>query len=133
MKKVKSIVMATLAFALAVACAKEHSSNTADAKLISNKSSVKAGDQVYFKVQNGPAGALAKWTVTPNTNVNISRAVSWDQGNTITFNQPGNYAVNVELKKVWCDSVAAANPGMDTCINGGTVAGKLTTNVLVSN
>jgi hypothetical protein len=115
------------------ACNKESSGTGSNTKVVTDRSEVRSGETVSFSVANGAAGALARWTVTPNTNVVISRNISWDQRNTITFNAPGNYTVNVELKKVWCDSAAAANPGMDTCLNNGTYAGSANATIMVKN
>jgi hypothetical protein len=134
MKRLKLIAAASsLTLLMFFACRKEGSTDTSLPKMVADKSQVKPGETVSFSIQNGLAGALAKWTVTPNTNVQISRAVSWDQRNTITFNEPGNYTVNVQLKKVWCDSAAAANPGMDTCLNSGKDAGSAHATILVKN
>ena len=98
-----------------------------------DKTSIKPGESVSFAVKNGAQGAVAKWSVVPNTNVTINRAYSWDQTNRITFNQPGVYAVTAEIRKVWCDSVAASHPGMDTCLNSGTDAGKASATIEVKN
>jgi hypothetical protein len=122
-----------VACCLVFSCAKEHSGNKSAANIITNRSSVKPGESVLVSVGNSDRSALAKWTVTPVTGVVMDRAMSWDQKNEITFNQPGTYNVQVELWKVWCDSAAAANPGMDTCLNGGTRAGKATAVIQVKN
>src|SRR5689334_12430739 len=127
------LILPAMAVLCYFSCNKEDSDpgkgNTA--RVVSDKSEVRPGDVVAFSVKDGTAGAIAKWTVTPNTNVVISRAVSWDQKNTITFNATGNYTVRVELKKVWCDSAAAANPGMDTCLNSGVSAGQAQATIMV--
>ena len=133
MKKIFLLAALPALVCFIYACKKESSATGSNTKMITDRSEVRAGETVSFSVANGAAGALAKWTVTPNTNVVISRPVSCDQRNTITFNAPGNYTVNVELKKVWCDSAAAANPGMDTCLNSGTAAGSAHATILVKD
>jgi len=115
------------------ACEPDKDMHPATMTVVANKSQVKTGETVFLKVDNGTAGAVAKWSVVPNTNVVINRAVSWDQKNSIIFNQQGNYTVIVEIRKVWCDSVAASHPGMDTCLNGGTTTGNLSTLITVNN
>ena len=122
-----------VACCLLFSCTRENSGTKSTASVTANRSSVKPGESVSFSVQNSEKSALAKWTVTPVTGVVMNRAVSWDQKNEITFNQPGTFNVQVELRKVWCDSAAAANPGMDTCLNGGTSAGKATAVIQVKN
>jgi len=137
MKKLK--IFAVLVFCAAgiiVACHKENSSNnstSSQTRITTDRSLVKAGETVSLSVQNGTPGAVVKWNVIPKTNVSVSRAYSWDQKNTITFNAAGDYAVSAEIKKVWCDSVAAAHPGMDTCLNSGTVTATVQTTIKVTN
>ena len=63
---------------------------------------------------HGTPGAVAKWKVSPNTNVSMNRSYSFDHKNTITFKEAGTYVVSAEIRKVWCSEVTAANPGMDT-------------------
>ena len=133
MKKLSLFAAIASLMSIAYACSKENSAAGSSAKMITDKSIVQPGETVSFSIANGTAGAVARWTVTPDTNVAINRAVSWDQTNTITFNDTGNYTVNVELFKVWCDSAAAANPGMDTCLNSGTNAGSAHATILVKN
>ena len=133
MKKLFLLAASPVLLFVIYACNKESSRTGSNTSMVTDRSEVRPGETVSFSVANGAAGALARWTVTPNTNVVISRNISWDQKNTITFNAPGNYTVNVELKKVWCDSAAAANPGMDTCLNSGTFAGSANATILVKN
>lgn len=135
MKKIK-IAMAVIIIntGLFIACQKEDSNSaTTSTRMVADKSQVKPGESVSFAILNGTQGGVAKWTVQPNTNLNLSRSFSWDQKNTITFNQEGTYSVTAEIKKVWCDSAAAANPGMDTCLNSGTTTAKTTATVIVKN
>jgi hypothetical protein len=134
MKKIQTIASVVFASIILWACAKENSdSGNNKANVVADKSSVSKGESVSFTVQNGAQGALAKWTVTPSTGVVLGRQVSWNQKNSVTFNEPGTYNVQVELRKVWCDSIAALNPGMDTCLNGGTSAGIANATIQVSN
>src|SRR3954471_12134759 len=115
MKRFKLLAVAAMAASFIAGCDKPvPETPSKQTSMVADKSSVTAGESVSVSVQNGALGAVAKWSVVPNTNVVLSRQYSWDQKNTIRFNQAGNYTVNVELKKVWCDSVAAAHPGMDT-------------------
>jgi len=122
-----------LMMAIAASCQKEASGTRDKTTVSGSKSQVSPGESIQFTVKKGTTGAVSKWTVSPATNVQISRPVSWDQTNTIRFNQAGTYTVNVELKKVWCDSVAASHPGMDTCLNSGTVTATASTIVEVKN
>ena len=137
MKKLK--IFAVLVFCSAgimVACDKEKSSTnstSSQTRITTDRSLVKAGETVSLSVQNGTPGTVATWRVTPDTNVTVSRPYSWDHKNTITFNAPGDYAVSAEIKKVWCDSVAAAHPGMDTCLKSGTVTANVQTTIKVTN
>lgn len=134
MKKAQTVVLAVIASVVLWACAKENSdSGNNKANVVADKSSIPKGQSVSFSVQNGAQGALAKWTVSPSTGVVLNRQVSWNQKNNITFNEAGTYNVQVELRKVWCDSAAAANPGMDTCLNGGSSAGIATAVIQVTN
>lgn len=135
MKKIKLamgvLIACTGAF---IACHKEDSaSGSKTTTMVSSKSLVKPGETISFAIENGTKGAVAKWSVQPDSSVYLDRSVSWDQTNTITFNEPGTYAVTAELLKVWCDSAAAANPGMDTCLNHGTTTAKTTMTVTVKN
>ena len=134
MKKIQTISLVISAAIVLWACAKENSeSGNKQATVVADKSSVSKGESVSFSVQNGAQGALAKWTVTPAAGAVLGRQTSWNQKNSVTFNQPGTYNVQVELRKVWCDSIAAQNPGMDTCLNGGTSAGIANAIIQVSN
>src|SRR5688500_2998408 len=117
MKNIKVLPALSACLLLIYACQKENSDSATTTRMVASKSEARPGETVAFSVENGATGAVARWSVTPDTNVIINRPVSWDQKTTITFTDTGTYEVRVDLKKVWCDSAAAANPGMDTCLN----------------
>jgi hypothetical protein len=133
MKMINIIPTISACLLLIYACHKENSDTATTPRMVPGKSEARPGETVSFSVENGTAGAVARWSVTPDTNVIINRPVTWDQKTTITFTDTGTYVVKVDLKQVWCDSAAAANPGMDTCLNSGKPAGNAHATIRVKN
>jgi hypothetical protein len=133
MKKISILPVLSACLLFIYACDKENSDSSTGTRMVTSKSEARPGETVAFGVQNGTTGAVATWTVTPDTNVIIHRPVSWDQKTTVTFTDTGTYVVRVNLKQVLCDSAAAANPGMDTCLNSGKPAGNAHATIRVKN
>jgi hypothetical protein len=132
MKPAKFTLLVLSVVMIFIACQKDPAAD-ATVQLAASKTEIKAGESVGFEIANAASGLVSKWETSPSTGVSINRNYSWNNRNTISFNTTGTYTVTGVLKKVFCDSVAASHPGMDTCLNGGTNSASVSIKITVTN